>query len=349
MRPRQVLITIAALVVVTLLPASPARAVPSTWYVNGSKASAGAGGSCASPDFIDLVAAVEDGDVQSGDTLHVCKGLYRLSAPLDLDGENKNLTFVGDGKTKTTLDGRNLDRIVDGAGQDVVFVDIKLIQGRSDADGGAVLASNVTLTRTAVSLNRADNGGAIYATGNVTLTDALVSTNMALDGDGGGIYAEGNISVTTSSVMLNTASGNGAGLYAEGNITLSGSTIERNTAAADGGGAYTEGDLSATDSTLLKNVASGTGDPEGNGGGAYVGDDASLAGASIVRLNTATNDGGGLYVVGDFSSVATRFLSNTARLGDGGGVFYGTWSGLKPGDNRFNGNKSHNRATYSYN
>jgi hypothetical protein len=155
---------VAALVIGAAAAPAPARAVVDTFYVNGSKSSVGAGGSCASPDFIDIVAAVEDADVSSGDIIHVCKGLYRLSDPLDLDGENKNLIFEGDGKTKTTLDGRNQDRIVNGAGQNVTFRDIKLIQGRTDGSGGAIKAATVTLDRVAISLNRADgDGGAAEA------------------------------------------------------------------------------------------------------------------------------------------------------------------------------------------
>ena len=86
-----------------LIAAPVATAAPRTWYVG---AHASGGGSCASPDAISIQAAVDM--AQSGDTVHVCAGMYFLDAEVSVP---KHLLFEGDGAATTILDGKSRHRI----------------------------------------------------------------------------------------------------------------------------------------------------------------------------------------------------------------------------------------------
>ncbi len=143
----------------------------------------------------------------------------------------------------------------------------------SDAGGGILFFSHLTLTNVHVTGNTAGNGGGVslaFADGvftNCTFSNNT-STGASGGGSGGGIFNSGSLTVTNSTISGNTSAGFGGGIRSAANtvMTVTNSTISGNTANGvfTGGGIDNSGRLIVTNSTIRDNRAtSGI----GNGGG----------------------------------------------------------------------------------
>lgn len=100
------LILIAALVVAAFTPVSAAHATATTYYI-GASGSAGAGSSCASPNYVGgagIASAVAAAN--NGDTIIVCEGVFAINSLIRIS--NKALTIRGTNTAaETILNGGN--------------------------------------------------------------------------------------------------------------------------------------------------------------------------------------------------------------------------------------------------
>ena len=174
----------------------------------------------------------------------------------------------------------------------------------SEADGGGIYASNVSLT-----LDRC------LVTGNVVRSTAVSGSAFAT---GGGVCLTGgslemiNSTVTANSLYAYSETGTaetlGGGIHAVGAVTITKSTISRHYASA-GGGIYLEsGSLILAESDVTNNTCRIISDADDNvaayGGGIY-----AAAGAVTVRRSTLSDN-----------AVDTVSVSGTANA-HGGGVY----------------------------
>lgn len=205
-------------------------------------------------------------------------------------------------------------------------VGFTLRNGRSDADGGAILCrdSSVRLSRVHIHDSRARRGGGLASLGREGphLLDCVISGNEA-DLHGGGLYWD--------------ISGSGR---------IERATIERNRALAGGGLACREaGQLSVMSVTFQGNAAAGSGGAVWLGGGAprfdqclIVGNHGGLAGGGLaihggrprleactVADNTVETAGGGLLV----EAASVQIHRTILAFNDPGALASGPSSGLR--------------------
>ena len=273
----------------------------------------------------------------------------------DLDVTNDPLTIEHKRRGVATIDGNDLDRVIDSFTR-LTLKRIRVTGGAGD-DGGGVNATNgLKLVRSRITANQGDDGGGIQIdnVGNLTMLRSVVANNESSD-DGAGITirAEGSqVSIVRSRIVGNDANGNnsalGGGIDVSANdvaLTLSRSTVDRNTALSNGGGlnADNPGSFTIKGSTFSRNSS---GDEGGAlfldsstarivnstfasnrteaGGGAIFANlaDVSLNGVTVVRNRANTDSvpfsetGGGLANSSSTFSVRNSLISLN-RLGPG--------------------------------
>ena len=325
---------LAALLASTAAPvrASGHRAQTETWVArrsveNNDVNGATAGTSCRHPDYIaDATAA----DVQiqlaidhthRGGTIHLCAGVYNISAHLMADVA---LTFKGQSAKTTILDGGDAvdpdplihtdgHRILVSVG-DLVARGLTFRNAYDEGDGGAVYAyEDAKITDcTFVDNSGGQNGGALYASGSATIASSTFTRNAT---DTGGALAAGTATVTSSTFTDNSAAMSG-GAIAAGTATVTSSTFTGNSAAEGYGGAINSGGATnIIDSTFTNNSSS-------YGGGAITSYPSVIVTSSTFTSNAVTGGGGGGAILGNSVTATDSTFKDNAALNDQGGAIY---------------------------
>jgi|CXWL01.1.fsa_nt_gi CSLREA domain-containing protein len=163
------------------------------------------------------------------------------SGDLDILGE---VTIVGEGADKSTIDATAKDRVFDLLGDARLdLLGIQLTGGAVSGNGGALRVGNAaghaSLTRVEIGGNDATGaGGALWVAGTVEIAASTLEGNHA-GGNGGGIEIPegGSVTLINSTLHANIAGGSGGGLHtAKGEASLHNVTVVRNQAAVEGGG-----------------------------------------------------------------------------------------------------------------
>lgn len=326
----RLVVLVATVLLATLLPASPVRALSITVTTTTDEFDlTGTGTGCSLREAVQ--AANSDapfGGCSQGsgaDVITMPSGTYGFAlggsesatmgyigiGDLDVDGV---LTIVGQGHP--TIDGNSRDRIfeLNDSGDSLTLRGLILTDGYGLAAGGAIKAVAATLS----------------------LVDVVVSLNTASDGssaDGGGIWAAAStVSIAGSEITGNSAApgptfpSDGGGIWAVGTtLTVTDSLIGANTAQRSGGGIHT---IDAR-STTLTNVAILSNK-------AMDGDGISITGAGNATLTNVTiafngqgasGKGGGMYASPSrLTSVALENVTFSNNLGgpvggDGGSIY----------------------------
>jgi len=322
---------LAALLASTPAPvrASGHRAQTETWVArrsveNNDVNGATAGTSCRHPDYIaDATAA----DVQiqlaidhthRGGTIHLCAGVYNISAHLMADVA---LTFKGQSAYTTILDGGDAvdpdplihtdgHRILVSVG-DLVARGLTFQNAYDEGDGGAVYAyRDAKITDCAfVDNSGGQNGGALYASESATIASSTFTRNAT---DTGGAVAANTATVTSSTFTDNSAAISGGGIAA-GTATVTSSTFTGNSAESYGG-AINGSVTSISRSTFTNNSSS-------YGGGAITSSPSVTVTSSAFTTNAATEGGGGAILGNNVTATDSTFKDNAA-LNDQGGAIY---------------------------
>ena len=202
-------------------------------------------GACASADFStdddgydsddDAISAAVD-TADNGDTIHICAGTYQLDSTIFV---YYPVTFVGDGATKTILDGgTRWDLEDDGITPIFPFTElgVPILLSTEDLTVEAIQFTGGNASDDICSEN--DSGGAICAYGHLTVTDSAFDSNAA-DDFGGAI---GALTVDISdSTFTGNVSGQGGALITQGG-SISNTEFTRNWADGDGGAASSVAD-----------------------------------------------------------------------------------------------------------
>lgn len=253
----------------------------------------------------------------------------RITLTGPLQHVHTNVTLLGPGRDKLTLDGGGQSQII-----------------------GVSVPRNDTLRITAMTLanGRYDNpytygygGGCVYTAGNLELDGVTVSncytSAVGTVATGGAIFAKGNVVLNVSTVSNSTAKGRalnspgalGGGVRAH-SVSLFRSTITGNIATtttgtpALGGGVYAE--------TLVSNGSTVSSNGATYGGGLSCATSCSLL-ESTISGNTATSKAGGIFAGklghgsnGRIAAFNSTIAFNTALPGSPGGIL--TYDLLSP-------------------
>jgi hypothetical protein len=212
----------------------------------------------------------------------------------------------GAGRSKTTLDGNHIDRLLSiGAGSDVKFYDLTIIGGRPNAlnthtaagggKGGAIYSlGSLTIVRCflADNITGSEPGGAIYldkSDGSLTIFQSEIGPNTAgSNAAGGGVWTNATTLVQNSTMNGNGAGQGGAIWDQQGVVTIVNSTISNNLGVLDGGGIHAQGgSVKLYNATLAGNGTSQPTTSSGTGGGVF----ASFASLSMNNSILANHDG----------------------------------------------------------
>lgn len=341
-------VTVLALVALSLLPPSPARA---SGVVYVKPAGTGDGSSWALA--ADLAAALSA--AQSGDELWVAAGTYRPGASRSDSFLLKPgvAAYGGFAGTETARDQRDWlarpsilsgDLGVPGnkadnsctvvksaarAGPSTILDGFTITGGNANDPGlwceiygGGMLneLSSPTLTNLTFSDNTASSGGggmANISASSLTLTNVRFIGNRAESG--GGLFSMSSFPVLTRVTFSGNHAGIGGGLYSDGSrVTLAEATFSGNSADLYGGGMYSGSSLlSLTDATFSANSAGLVG-----GGGMFNLNSQGLLRRVSFSGNTGPSGGGIYNANGSSPSLREVTLTgNTATDGYGGGIY----------------------------
>jgi len=232
----------------------------------------------------------------SGDTAYVEAGTYT-----ELLAINKSLNLVGEGSSKTTIDG-------DG-GDTVIYID----SGTAD---WVVSLVGFTITGGESS----NYGGGICNWGGTLTVDSCTISGNSASQIGGGIFdnSSGPLTIKNSTISNNTSNymGGGIGDWGGCTIIIENSTISDNE-AFDGGGISAMQSTWTIRNTTIDGNETYTEDGHGYGGGIMNwGSDVTLDGCTISN-NTASYLGGGIQNQSTMTLVSSTLSGNTALYGAG--------------------------------
>jgi hypothetical protein len=233
------------------------------------------------------------------------------------------VVIQGLGANNLKISGANNVRIfnfnIAGPGAESQISDITLTQGRTTANGGAIVLVDDSLTLTNVVISDSfatTSGGAISMTsGTLKIIDSRLTNNFATTTGGGVSSTTGTIEVVRSTISGNTATTTGGGLYVTtGTLNVSYSTLSGNiangTGSTQGGGglSFTTGKVTIVNSTIADNMV-----PNGSGvGGGIRGSSSGTLNIynSTIAGNSAPTNGGGFAWTG--TTLATMPTVNIA-------------------------------------
>ena len=280
-----------------------------------------------------LRAAVMEANRAPGSTI-VVTGIVMLSIPpAGTDDETTGdlnivatVTIAGSGAATAVIDANGAvihDRAIRIEAAVVRITGVTIRNGQADGTGSSDPA--------------AQTGGGVYVADGSTLilSHSVVAANSSVD-RGGGLFVQGGTVVVSDSVVRGNHSNGGGGIYkGDGALTIERSTIGAGLPLSDGNGARQGGGLydagGSESSTLIASSAvignfvnGGGNDPDGIGGGLYLG------GAGLVTIqnvtisgNRAGADGAGIYAR---SSGPVRLFNSTVSANELSTVFLGATS-----------------------
>lgn len=155
-------------------------------------------------------------NINSEGTVYVENGTYFENIRI----ENKNIMLIGDGSSKTFLDGKSNSAVIWIIKGSSVSVDGFTIQnGRSLLGGGIHNAGDLTISNSIIQGNSAFGyGGGIYNDyGMITLKNSIIKDNIAISG-GGGIMNYSDTIFIYDSIIWGNKAPQGSGIYNNGNI-----------------------------------------------------------------------------------------------------------------------------------
>ncbi len=283
-----IVLFLAILVMLGILPASPAYASPlaQTYTITTTADDAVNNGNCTLREAISAAntnLAVDTCPAGSGsevDIITLTSGqTYTLTATGDLNiTDAAGLTIQADSDGAAIIAGTN-NRIFDLADTASLILNKITVTGGNNVSQGAgikvgdttLAIASLTLNNSTVSNNTATSnnacGAGLYinsAGSSITINESTVAGNQCTDvisGNGGGIWmGEGTVTIRNSTFHGNTATNLGGGIFMnDGSLSIAFSTFSDNSASATNGNAIhrTGGTLSVT-SSIIANSANTT-------------------------------------------------------------------------------------------
>jgi hypothetical protein len=291
-------ITNLAWVALTLFALVPA-ALANNWYVDGVHGSNK--NDCKSPRHACKTISNAMSLTRPGDSIFIAPATYRESIFITYD-----LKFVGSGAATTIIDAGGLNSQVFVVGSDnpatrVTLSGVSVQNGAGQADGGGIYncSGTLTVTDSAIALNRITNGNGTFGYGGgvyncpgstLTIINTTIIRNSALIG--GAICNGGVLTIRNSTIMANVARQSFGGAIANyGTMEITNSTFSGNSSGSSGlGGAILNGGIFNLAGALSINNSTLSGNTAGFGGGGIF----NASGSAVIFQNSivANNQGG---------------------------------------------------------
>lgn len=274
-------------------------------------------------------------------------GIVTLNGNYDARGtvliNASNVVIDGRGYT---IDAKNRSRVFNITGDNVTIKNIRIINGKSTGNGGAIHVSSSFLTIMNSTFENCigQSGGAIYGNlTNITVIGSTFASNTVDDfagsklSIGGAICTDnGTVSVSDSSFINNLAFDGGAISVEYAFVSIHNSHFENNSASVYGGGAISSAiGVNITDSIFIGNYANRYGGAifcyeqskthirnsifENNTSNHYGGAVTAAVWAEIIDSlftgNRASNHAGAIALWGNLTVNNSNFTRNSAQTG----------------------------------
>ena len=263
-------------------------------------------GNCAAGNGADLITLLRDFTLE--------EPLPRITTEITIDGNGY------------TINGSKAFRMFDIDGGRLTLKNLKLVDGMSAEDGGAILVQNgarLVVENTTFLGNESRKGGGAIATGsqnvNLTIRNSVFASNHADSGGGAILVYGGRAEISGSAFVDNEAGRFGGGVEAfVGTVRISNSTFARNRAGRAGAILVSGATTTLTHLTLVDNLSySGEGDAIHK-----------RSGLVYLRNSIIAGDGNGLECTGGLDQSAGNFSEDgSCALLPGGNPLLGDLTG----------------------
>ena len=185
--------------------------------------------------FEDITSLI--GSAYAGDTINLEGTYYGTGLIITV---NKELTISGDGET--ILDAKNLSGILSISANNVKISNIRFVNGKINANGGAInwIGKNGTISNCTFINCSAENGGSVYWNGENGMINTSTFNHSTATSNGGAIYWNANSGEIANSIFTNSHAQNGGAVYVpeNRNVEIKSSTFENNMAEEESGAVY---------------------------------------------------------------------------------------------------------------
>ncbi|MBE6502195.1 MAG: hypothetical protein E7Z79_07105 [Methanobrevibacter thaueri] len=185
--------------------------------------------------FTDITNLISN--AHAGDTINLEGTYYGNGSIITV---NKELTISGDGET--ILDAKNLSGILSISANNVKISNIRFINGKINANGGAInwIGKNGTISNCTFINCSAENGGSVYWNGENGMINKSTFDHSTATSNGGAIYWNANNGEIANSIFTNSYAQNGGAVYVpeNRNVEIKSSIFDNNIAEEESGAVY---------------------------------------------------------------------------------------------------------------
>ena len=176
-------------------------------------------------------------NAHAGDTINLEGTYYGTGSTITV---NKELTIKGNGET--ILDAKNLSGILSVSANNVRINNIRFVNGKINANGGAInwIGKNGTISNCTFINCSAENGGSVYWNAENGMINKSTFDHSTATQNGGAIYWNANNGEITDSIFTNSYAQNGGAVYVpeNRNVEIKSSIFDNNIAEEESGAVY---------------------------------------------------------------------------------------------------------------
>ena len=185
--------------------------------------------------FTDITNLISN--AHAGDTINLEGTYYGTGSIITV---NKELTIKGNGET--ILDAKNLSGILSVSADNVRINNIRFINGKINANGGAInwIGKNGTISNCTFINCSAENGGSVYWNGENGMINKSTFNHSTATQNGGAIYWNANSGEIANSIFTHSYAQNGGAVYVpeNRNVEIKSSIFDNNMAEEESGAVY---------------------------------------------------------------------------------------------------------------
>ena len=176
-------------------------------------------------------------NAHAGDTINLEGTYYGTGSTITV---NKELNIKGNGET--ILDAKNLSGILSVSANNVRINNIRFVNGKINANGGAInwIGRNGTISNCTFINCSAENGGSVYWNAENGMINTSTFDHSTATSNGGAIYWNANNGEIANSIFTNSYAQNGGAVYVpeNRNVEIKSSIFDNNIAEEESGAVY---------------------------------------------------------------------------------------------------------------
>ena len=176
-------------------------------------------------------------NAHAGDEINLEGTYYGTGSTITV---NKELSIKGNGET--ILDAKNLSGILSVSADNVRINNIRFVNGKINANGGAInwIGKNGTISNCTFINCSAENGGSVYWNAENGMINTSTFDKSTATSNGGAIYWNANNGEIANSIFTNSYAQNGGAVYVpeNRNVEIKSSIFDSNIAEEESGAVY---------------------------------------------------------------------------------------------------------------